>query len=97
MIRREEWKYIHYHDYPPQLFNLREDPDELIDRSDDPGCRSILQELRGEVLRDWDPESVQRKMAEKRADEPILVEWARNTGPEERYRWPMLKEMNWLA
>ena len=36
-------------------------------------------------------------MAQKRADEPILVDWARNTGPEERYRWPMLKEMNWLA
>ncbi len=97
MIRREEWKYIHYHEHPSQLFNLREDPDELFDRSDDPGCRSILQDLRGEVLRDWDPEKVQRKMAQKRADEPILVEWARHTGPEERYRWPMLREMNWLA
>ncbi len=97
MVRREEWKYVHYHDYPSQLFNLREDPEELIDRSDDPGCRTILEELRGEVLRDWDPGEVQRKMAQKRADEPILVEWARNTGPEERYRWPMLKEMNWLA
>ncbi len=97
MVRREEWKYIHYHDYPSQLFNLREDPEELFDRSDDPGCRSILEELRGEVLRDWDPGEVQRRMAQKRADEPILVEWARNTGPEERYRWPMLKEMNWLA
>ncbi len=97
MVRREEWKYVHYHEYPSQLFNLREDPEELFDRSDDPGCRSILEELRGEVLRDWDPGEVQRKMAQKRADEPILVEWARNTGPEERYRWPMLKEMNWLA
>ena len=97
MIRREEWKYIHYHEHPSQLFNLREDPDELFDRSGDPGCRSILQDLRGEVLRDWDPELVRRKMAQKSADEPILVEWARHTGPEERYRWPMLREMNWLA
>ena len=97
MIRREEWKYIHYHEHPSQLFNLREDPDELFDRSDDPGCRSIQQDLRGEVLRDWDPELVRRKMAQKSADEPILAEWARHTGPEERYRWPMLREMNWLA
>ncbi len=97
MIRREEWKYIHYHEHPSQLFSLREDPDELFDRSGDPGCRPILQDLRGEVLRDWDPELVRRKMAQKRADEPILVEWARHTGPEERYRWPMLREMNWLA
>ena len=97
MVRREEWKYIYYHEMPPQLFNLKEDPEELVDRSEDPGCQSVLQALHNEVLRDWDPEQVRRKMAQKRADEPILVDWARNTGPEERYRWPMLKEMNWLA
>lgn len=97
MIRQDEWKYIHYHDYPSQLFNLKEDPDELSDRSDDPGCSSILEALRAEVLREWDPVKVKQKMAEKNADEPILTSWARQTGPEERYRWPMLKEMNWLA
>ncbi|MDE0198650.1 MAG: sulfatase-like hydrolase/transferase [Caldilineaceae bacterium] len=97
MVRREEWKYIYYHEMPPQLFNLEEDPEELVDRSGDPGCQSILQELHNEVLRDWDPEQVKKKMAQMRAEEPILVDWARNTGPEERYRWPMLKEMNWLA
>ncbi len=97
MVRREEWKYIYYHEMPPQLFNLMEDPEELVDRAEDPGCQSILQELHNEVLRGWDPEQVKKRMAQKRADEPILVNWARNTGPEERCRWPMLKEMNWLA
>ncbi len=97
MIRRDEWKYIYYHGYPSQLFNLKEDPGELIDRSEDPGCRSIARELRDEILRDWDPEEVKRKMAEKSADEPVLTAWARQTGPEERYRWPMQREMNWLA
>ena len=97
MIRQDEWKYIHYHEYHSQLFNLKEDPDELSDRSDDPGCSSILEALRAEVLREWDPVKVKQKMAEKNADEPILTSWARQTGPEERYRWPMLKEMNWLA
>ncbi len=97
MIRREEWKYVYYHEQPPQLFNLKEDPDELVDRSGDRGCQSVLQELRGEILREWDPEQVRREMAQKSADESILVDWARNTEPEERYRWPMLKEMNWLA
>ena len=28
MVRREEWKYIYYHEMPPQLFNLKEDPEE---------------------------------------------------------------------
>lgn len=97
MIRREDWKYIYYHEQPSQLFNLKEDPEELVDRAEDPGCQRILQDLRGEILREWDPEQVRRKMAQKNADEPILVSWARNTGPEERYRWPMVKEMNWLA
>ncbi len=97
MIRRDEWKYIYYHGYPSQLFNLKEDPGELVDRSEDPGCRSIASELRDEILRDWDPEEVKRKMAEKSADEPVLTAWARQTGPEERYRWPMQREMNWLA
>ncbi|MXY92243.1 MAG: sulfatase-like hydrolase/transferase [Caldilineaceae bacterium SB0670_bin_27] len=97
MLRREEWKYIYYHEMPAQLFNLKEDPEELVDRSEDPGCQTVVQEMQDEVLRDWDPEQVRRKMAQKRADEPLLTAWARNTGPEERYRWPMLKEMNWLA
>ena len=97
MVRREDWKYIYYHRQPPQLFNLKEDPDELVDRSDDAGCRSTMLDLHAETLRDWDPESVRRKMERKRADEPILNAWASHTGPEERYRWPLRSEMNWLA
>ena len=96
MIRREEWKYIYYHEQPPQLFNLREDPDELIDRSSDPGCGPVLEELHGEALREWDPEWVRRKMEQKRAEEPILQAWARHTQPKERYRWDLRGDMNWL-
>lgn len=97
MVRREEWKYVYYHGLPSQLFNLKEDPDELVDRSDDASCRSILRELEGEVLREWDPAWVRRRMEQKRADEPVLQAWARQTGPEERYRWPLTGEMNRLA
>jgi arylsulfatase A-like enzyme len=31
MLRRDQWKYVAYVGYPPQLFNLAEDPDELDD------------------------------------------------------------------
>ena len=31
MLRTERWKYIHYKGYRPQLFDLTEDPDELVD------------------------------------------------------------------
>jgi arylsulfatase K len=33
MIRKGPWKYIAYYKYPPQLFNLDEDPEELNDLS----------------------------------------------------------------
>ncbi|MCA1809939.1 MAG: sulfatase-like hydrolase/transferase [Kiritimatiellia bacterium] len=34
MLRRGDWKYIAYPGFPPQLFNLREDPDEIRNLSD---------------------------------------------------------------
>ena len=35
MIRNGKWKYIHYVDYAPQLFDLDTDPDELVDLGED--------------------------------------------------------------
>lgn len=32
-IRTGEWKYIHHQDYAPELYNVVEDPDELVDLS----------------------------------------------------------------
>jgi arylsulfatase A-like enzyme len=31
MIRTDRWKYIHFKGFPPQLFDLQEDPDEFVD------------------------------------------------------------------
>jgi arylsulfatase A-like enzyme len=31
MVRTEDWKYVHWQGYAPQLFNLKTDPDELQD------------------------------------------------------------------
>ena len=31
MLRQDAWKYVAYVEYPPQLFNLDEDPDEIVD------------------------------------------------------------------
>jgi len=45
----EPWKYIRYiSENPPveQLFNMREDPDELKDRAQSPEAREILKKLR---------------------------------------------------
>jgi len=34
-LRMGEWKYIHHEGYPPELYNLVDDPDELIDLGGD--------------------------------------------------------------
>lgn len=97
MVRQDEWKLCYYHWQPPQLFNLKKDPDELHDLGRDPAYAQIRDELTAQVLKGWDPEAIIRRMEEKRADVEILQQWARHTGPEERYRWPLVPEMNWLA
>ena len=36
MIRTERWKYVHFTGFPPQLFDLENDPDEFCDLGRDP-------------------------------------------------------------
>jgi choline-sulfatase len=54
MIKHGDWKLCHYPGQGTQLFNLREDPREMHDRSADPNCRAIRQELLNELQADWD-------------------------------------------
>ena len=44
MARSERYKYIHYDGLPPQLFDLQEDPLELIDLGRAPGYSSVREE-----------------------------------------------------
>jgi choline-sulfatase len=63
LIQSDDWKYVRYlagpQGEPPRelLFNVRNDPDELLDRSGDGDCRSVLAELRAarETLMDMTP------------------------------------------
>ncbi len=45
MIRTDHWKYIHFPGFPPQLFDLRHDPDEFEDRGRDADYAEICDEL----------------------------------------------------
>lgn len=96
MIRSGDWKLNYYHGQPPQLFNLREDPAELHDRTGDPTCREIRETLTQQVLNDWDAEAIAAKMEARRADAKILADWGRRTQPAEQYRWNLLPEMDYL-
>ena len=96
MIRRGDWKLNYYHTQPCQLFNLKEDPRELEDRASDPACQKTVDDLKAQVLADWDPEAVAAQMAARRADQPILTAWTRNVQPPDQYRWKMTLGMSYI-
>ena len=45
MIRTERWKFVHFENFRPQLFDLAEDPDELVDLGAGDGPAAIRAEL----------------------------------------------------
>ncbi|MEC7256201.1 MAG: sulfatase-like hydrolase/transferase, partial [Pseudomonadota bacterium] len=55
MLRKGDWKLIHYHGFPPELFNLSDDPEETTNRADDPACADVLAELEQALRRICDP------------------------------------------
>ncbi len=50
MLRTERWKYIHFRHFPPQLFDLENDPDEFTDLGRDPAYETIRQNLHARLL-----------------------------------------------
>ncbi|WP_274365569.1 sulfatase-like hydrolase/transferase [Paenibacillus thermotolerans] len=47
MIRTKEWKYVHRYPYGPhELYDLQGDPDECVNRIDDPACRETVSAMR---------------------------------------------------
>lgn len=52
MIRSDGWKLVLRRDGPTELFSLEEDPDEAVNRSDDPGCAPRRRDLT-EALASW--------------------------------------------
>jgi len=58
MIRKGDWKYIHFTWYDDLLFNLKEDPGEFDNRIDDPEAQEVLADLRDILHSQVDPEQV---------------------------------------
>jgi choline-sulfatase len=58
MIRKGQWKYIHYVGHRPQLFDLAADPHEADDLGASPEHAAKLAELEGELQKILDPDAV---------------------------------------
>jgi arylsulfatase A-like enzyme len=61
VIRGERWKYVHFAALPPLLFDLQEDPDELVNRADDPACLAVRVEM-AEKLLAWRSRHLDRRL-----------------------------------
>ncbi len=57
MIRHEHWKYIHYPGYPPQLFDLKNDPWEANDLGESNKHKGVLTECEKRLREVVDPDA----------------------------------------
>jgi choline-sulfatase len=65
MIRKGDWKYIHFSFYDDLLFNVKEDPYEFDNRIDDPEVEDIKLELQELLNQQVDPKAVTMAAFEK--------------------------------
>lgn len=97
MIRDGRYKYIYHHGHPGQLFDLIDDPQETQDLVTDPAHRAVADQLRGQVLDGWSPESISEILEIRRGELDLLEAWGRATQPDDLIRWKMSASDSWLA
>lgn len=52
MVRTDTWKFVYFPKFPPQLFNLIDDPAEQNDLGTDPAYETVREDMRRRLL-DW--------------------------------------------
>jgi choline-sulfatase len=87
MVRQGRHKLVHDDGWPPALYDLDADPDEIRDISGEPAMRPILDRLLAQAFEDWDPERIGAEMELARARTAMIRDWARATSPPETARW----------
>jgi len=60
MLRKGRWKLNYYVGFPPELFDLVADPEELTDRASDPACAGTLAQMEADLRKICDPEEMDR-------------------------------------
>lgn len=68
MIRHAQYKYVFYVNYPPQLFDLDKDPEELTDLAADPAYADVLNTCHERLLLICDPVAVDHQVRLRQAE-----------------------------
>jgi choline-sulfatase len=97
MVREARYKYIFTYGLPPMLFDLRADPDELVNLAGRPDLAPVERRLHDRLTRDWKPwqmherilASQQRRLflAEVAASSPAYPNWAYQPFTDESQRF----------
>jgi choline-sulfatase len=88
MIRQGPWKLIRHHGYEaPQLFNVVEDPQELIDLGRARGAADLRASLEAQLTEVWDGEAAAHNVELSRQHQAIFHDFAATTGIRDRDQW----------
>ncbi len=80
-LRRGDYKYIHYHGFGCELYNVAVDPEEMTDLSDQSEHRTRIAEFDSLLHSLVSPEQVD---AGAKADQAARIEWIRQNMPREQ-------------
>ena len=67
MLLKDQWKYIYYPGYRPQLFNLADDPLEDVDLAEDPAHAPVLGECHAALTDILDPDAFNEEVLARQA------------------------------
>jgi len=78
VVRGERYKYVHFAALPPVLFDLLEDPDELVNLADDPAHREVLATC-AQAMLSWRMTHTDRALtgAKLTPEGPVYRPWVR--------------------
>ena len=86
MVRRGRYKYNYLHGHGAQLFDLVEDPDEWNDLAGEPQHAAVEAELRGLILRRFDPDAIEKDLRAGLKRRLLLKDAMEQTGVDWEYR-----------
>lgn len=81
LVRTRDWKLVQVERGAELLFNLGEDPEERINRADDPQCAQTLQAMRAMLARGFTWDEVHRQLEADRRRVPEFLSGRRPSMP----------------
>jgi choline-sulfatase len=80
MVRQGDFKYVHVTGYDPQLYNLAEDPKELVNLAGRPEYSDIVAGLHILLMGNFDPKAIERRVQDSLARRTVIRNAMQKTG-----------------